>query len=41
MNRGVPGDLWWSSSIGRVDKHLQHTGIGNENEEVVNGPVAS
>jgi hypothetical protein len=27
MNRGVPGDLRWSSSIGRVDKHLQHTWI--------------
>jgi hypothetical protein len=27
MNRGVPSDLRWSSSIGRVDNHLQHTGM--------------
>jgi hypothetical protein len=27
MNRGVPGDLPRSSSIGWADEHLQHTGV--------------
>jgi hypothetical protein len=27
MNRGVPGDLARSSSIGRVEKHQEHTRV--------------
>jgi hypothetical protein len=27
MNRGVPDDLAWSSSIGQVEKHQEHTRV--------------
>jgi hypothetical protein len=27
MNRGISGDLAWYSSIGRVEKHQEHTRV--------------